>query len=298
LRGGAAFLSQQTKHFELSKGQWRLVIEAWLESSSAVETLESADNDDEEEPYCSENARWEAPDPESDHQYTYDAAEEAPSTAPRLTVDTLRAASEARASDEVHDILWRLMQEVDGLKDRESDLLGKLEIAETERAGLIGDLARATRDLGHLRTNVGQVIGKVQRMEQDAAIPSQDIQGSLDALAFEVLDPQGTVQRMKGQIGDLNDKFDSGGGISCHGLTFGSQKEFVNWYKRKNIINHAMFMDAVAVLHSITDVVVSDEQYNKTESRKRRTSSITAWNLRWCRPFTLWRPAVWLAGEW
>jgi hypothetical protein len=58
--------------------------------------------------------------------------------------------------------------------------------------------------------------------------------------------------------------------VSCHGLTFGSQKEFVKWYKGKHISNHAMFMDAIAVLHSITDAVVSDEQYNKTRESQTK----------------------------
>jgi hypothetical protein len=265
--GGAAFLSQQDKPFELSKGQWRFVIESWLESSRAVESL---DNDDEDEPDSGATDHWELPDPRRSGREARDAAEDMLGAEPRMTVDTARAESDAQALEEVHGILRHLVQEVNGLKGRESDLLDQLEFAATERSGLVGDLTRATRELGQLRAHIGQVAGRVQRVEQDAAHPTQDLQGSVDALAFDVLDPQGTVQRMKGQIAELNDKFDSGGGISCHGLTFGSQKEFINWYKRKNITNHAMFMDAVAVLHSITDAVVSDEQYNKTRESQTK----------------------------
>jgi hypothetical protein len=53
-------------------------------------------------------------------------------------------------------------------------------------------------------------------------------------------------------------------------MSFGSQKEFVKWYKQKGISNHAMFMDVVAVLHLITDSVVSDEQYNKTRESQSK----------------------------
>jgi hypothetical protein len=111
-------------------------------------------------------------------------------------------------------------------------------------------------------------------MESDAHLPvpgTADLQASVESLSYKILDKHGSVHRMKVQIAELNDKFDSGGGITCHGLLFGLQKEFIRWYKAKNIENHAMFMDGIAVLHSISDSVVSDEQYNKT--RKSQTKN-------------------------
>jgi predicted RNase H-like nuclease (RuvC/YqgF family) len=171
---------------------------------------------------------------------------------------------EMDAAEEIVNLLRQVKREVDRLKSRERVLEGRVDTMQVEHDGLVEDLARAHREVSALRINLNQTLGRVQRVEAEAGPSAPDLQTAMDSISFEVFDQQGTVQRLKTQMGELNDKFDSGGGVTCHGMSFGSQKEFVKWYKLKGISNHAMFMDAVAVLHSITDSVVSDEQYNKT----------------------------------
>jgi hypothetical protein len=279
--GGAALLSQTTLPFELSKGQWRFVMEAWLEKSLAVASLGSEEPGDGDEPGQETGAVWHMPnmsqwrDDEDDEGGNAYAAEPevGARVPPRLAVDTNLDRSERqedRAAQELGELVRRLMRDVTGLKEREYDLETQLDLLRTEHGGLTGDLARAQTELGAMRTHVGHMIGRVQRMEDDRGSSGQDVQASVDALSFDLLDPQGTIARMKRQISELNDKFDSGGGVTCHGVAFGSQTEFVKWYKLKGITNHAIFMDAVAVLHSITDAVVSDEQYNKTRESQTK----------------------------
>jgi hypothetical protein len=164
------------------------------------------------------------------------------------------------------EALLEMAQEVDYLRRSDRTLRTQLVMAQTERSGLAGDLSRAHRQIGGLQDQVTaqagsltQLLRRVQRMESDVHLPvpgAVDLQASVDLLSYAILDKHGTVHRMKAQIAELNDKFDSGGGIACHGLLFGSQKEFIRWYKAKNIENHVMFMDGVAVLHSISDSVV------------------------------------------
>jgi hypothetical protein len=277
--GCAALLSQTTPPFELSKGQWRFVMEAWLEKSLAVQSVESDDPDDGDEPAEPTGAVWNMPDPSRWRDDEDGGDEEAAvvevetRASPRLIVDTNwehRSRQADREAQDAVDAIRQMRREMNEIKSREEDLVAQVGFLRTEHGGLSGDLARAHHEIGALRTHVGHMIGRVQRAEDDRGSAGQDLQASVDALSFDMLDPQGTITRLKHQISKLNDKFDSGGGVSCHGVAFGSQTEFVKWYKQKKITNHAMFMDAVAVLHSITDAVVSDKQYNKTRESQTK----------------------------
>jgi hypothetical protein len=257
-------------------------MEAWLERSLAVQSLESEEpDDDDNEPNEATGSVWDMPnmthwrdDEDGGGGDDYVPGEGAGTRVPPgLAINTALddpSPQEERASQELGALVRRLLNDVNGLKNRESNLLTQLKILRTEHGGLAGDLARAHQEIGAMRTHVGHMIGRVQRAEDDKGSLGQDVQASVDALSFDMLDPQGTIARIKHQISELNDKFDSGGGVSCHGVAFGSQTEFVKWYKQKKITNHAMFMDAVAVLHSITDAVVSDEQYNKTRESQTK----------------------------
>jgi hypothetical protein len=274
--GGAALLSQTAKPFELSKGQWHFVMEAWLADSHTVEFLESDDQEDGNEVENSLDDRWNMPDlgtSDLGREEEVDGREvdEPTDTGPRLTVRTRTDVhDEADAAANLVAMMHRVMREVDHCKSREQDLTSQPRLVRTEQTGMAGDLSRAHQEINHLKLHVGRLIGRVQLAEETAGSPSAGVQSSLDLLSLDMDDTKGIVQRMKLQIGELNDKFDSGGGISCHGLSFGSQTEFERWYKRKGITNHAMFMDAIAVLHSITDPVVSDEQYNKTRESQTK----------------------------
>jgi hypothetical protein len=274
--GGAALLSQTAKPFELSKGQWRFVMEAWLADSHTVEFVDSDDHEDENEAARRKDTLWNLPDledqePSNEEGDDEPALDESQSARPRLTVRTrTEVHDDADAAADLAAMMQRIMREVDQVKDREASLTSQLRLMRTEQTGLVGDLSRAHQEIANLRTHVGHLIGRVQRAEESVGAPSTGVQSSLDLLTLDMDDTKGAMQRMKLQIGELNDKFDSGGGISCHGLSFGSQTEFVRWYKRKGITNHAMFMDAIAVLHSITDAVVSDEQYNKTRESQTK----------------------------
>jgi hypothetical protein len=207
-------------------------------------------------------------DPDEDEG---EPAIEEPPVAPRLAVVTRTSVeAEADAAAKLAAMKRRLMREMDAFKSREQSLVTQLAVMRGDQDRLVEKLVRANRDVGDLRTHVGQLIGRVQRVEGEAETTAPDVQAALDLVSIDMSDTKVTVERMKLQIGELSDKLDSGGGVSCHGLVFGSQKEFVRWYKQKNIANHAMFMDAVAVLHSISDAVVSDEQYNKTRESQTK----------------------------
>jgi hypothetical protein len=168
--GGAALLSQTAKPFELSMGQWRFVIEAWLEASLAVESVESEDQegDVEDEPEEPADPTWTMPDPsqESNGRSNYEDFGR-----PQLMVDTDFVAAgesdEQRAAEEMARMMRQLMYEVDRLKSREGSLTTQLGIMRTEQAGLAGDLSRAHKDAVALRTHVGRLIGQVRQLEED-----------------------------------------------------------------------------------------------------------------------------------
>jgi hypothetical protein len=278
--GGATLLYSDPDKLKLTKGQWRVVIESWLDAVKNVEAVESAE--EEQEPTGSEPARF---FPEGDDEEGEDdEAEDDNEPDFRYTRDPFEPvdpfAGTADVPTEQSKALLDMAREVEILKRTDQALKTQLKMARTELAGLAGDLTRAYRQIGGLQDQVTsqagsltQLVRRVQRMESEAHLPvpgAVGLQASVESLSYEILDKHGAVHRMKAQIAELNDKFDSGGGIACHGLTFGSQKEFIRWYKAKNIENHAMFMDGVAVLHSISDSVVSDEQYNKTRESQTK----------------------------
>jgi hypothetical protein len=68
----------------------------------------------------------------------------------------------------------------------------------------------------------------------------------------------------------FRDKLESGGGIECHGVKFGSKKELLAWYENQNISQPAIFLDALAILCAIrAPVKHKDEATKEWESQKK-----------------------------
>jgi hypothetical protein len=176
--GGAALLSQTAKPFELSKGQWRFVMEAWLADSHTVEFLESDDQEDGNEVENSLDDRWNMPDlgtsdlgreEDDDRREVYEPTD----TGPRLTVRTCTDVhDEADAAADLVAMMHRVMREVDACKSREQDLTSQLRLVRTEQTGMAGDLSRAHQEINHLKSHVGRLIGRVQLAEETAGSPS------------------------------------------------------------------------------------------------------------------------------
>jgi hypothetical protein len=302
LSGGAALLTRVDKPVRLTKGQWRVAIESWLDAEDQVLTIDSGESgsvilpsvDLSELPTSHEVDEEEEPDDDDDGgddgngddnlDYDLDGLDD-PHLAPVPVLDNLARNPRVRRVAQLgHDlgegaieVLQRLSREVRSLKDRDFEQEAQLVRLQEDRDGLAASVERArlqTRSLEQrldvVRTSVSPVIQRIQKVVH--GLLQVQTSAAVDSLTFEIFDAQGTLPRMKQQISELNDKFDSGGGITCHGVTFGSKTEFLRWYKLKGIVNHAMFMDAVAVLHSISDAVVSDEQYNKTRESQTKNA--------------------------
>lgn len=92
---------------------------------------------------------------------------------------------------------------------------------------------------------------------------------TLDQLSFEVLNTHGGLATLCQAVQEMKEKEASGGEIECHGVSFGSMLEAVNWFDHHGL-KTGMFADAKALLHCIQPSVVSQEWATKNmESQKK-----------------------------
>jgi hypothetical protein len=169
MSGGVALLSQTTPAFAMSKGQWHCVVEAWLESGNAVESLGSGDLDLGDDPNDHLEVGLDAPATDQAIDIDDDSKPPDERTADpisRLTVDT--GADETDAAEEIVNLLCQVKHEVDRLKSHERVLEGRVETMQVEHDGLVGDLA--------LRINLNQMLRHVQRVEVEAGLSAPDLQ--------------------------------------------------------------------------------------------------------------------------
>ena len=75
---------------------------------------------------------------------------------------------------------------------------------------------------------------------------------------------------LKLQFRQLKDTLESGGGIDCHGVQFASKRELITWFKSKKV-SISLFVDALALLHSIRGPVIHQEEASKQRKAQKET---------------------------
>lgn len=170
---------------------------------------------------------------------------------------------------------------------REMDLLRmKIETLEREalrRKDVVDTLADQVEHANHLLeqttrtlTRYGQALhsasAKIEQLErnQSKQHADQEQADQLERLNHEVFDSQGSFPLLKVQFTQMKDRLESGGGIDCHGVRFASKRELISWFQSREL-SIAIFVDALAMLHSIRSPVVHQDEASKQREAQGKT---------------------------
>ena len=113
-------------------------------------------------------------------------------------------------------------------------------------------------------TALQSVHNKTRQLEVQVAqaTPNSDQTAQLDRVVFDLYNQQGSFMAHKNHFTAFREKLESGGGIDCNGVNFASKREFLDWFDEKGP-PVAVFLDALAYLHSIRAAVVHQDDASK-----------------------------------
>ena len=303
MSSGAAVLADRENPFKMTKGMWRFVIDAWLEEPSEHSVVFSVPSD-----LTMVQEATEVPDPDEDEGNEYGDVEpgganvyaegndddegddeQSPDDKAEPSFRGMAASSGAGSvSARVAPQQQKARGDVAGGEaPRETLMLRKrvesLEFEAHRRKEQFNVLAGQVEHARHLLeqsnrtlTRYGQALQAASlkidqlELEQQHQHTDQDQAGQLERLTHEVFDSQGSFPLLKLQFTQLRDRLESGGGIDCHGIRFSSKRELISWYNARElkIVN---FVDALAMMHSIRNPVVHQDEASKQREAQVKT---------------------------
>ena len=163
-----------------------------------------------------------------------------------------------------------------------STLLQHLAALEANQASLAKDLQSTRLQYHEAILRVKQLeankdsslllLNKLRSMEESQA-QRGDLSAHLETietLRFAVEHPQGALQTLKSHVAALRSHLESGGGIECHNIRFGSKTELMQWFRRHDL-PVGIFCDAHALLHAIQAPVVHQDEASKNRESQAKT---------------------------
>ena len=124
----------------------------------------------------------------------------------------------------------------------------------------------------------------------------QDTEEMAKSARFHLTDPNGDVARLKTQFKNFKEKVESGGGITCNGITFTSQTELASWFKSRGL-TMGCFMDAHAMLHAIRASFIHTEDASKQMETRKKTDVPTSLDGAVLTSFATILPTIFVGGK-
>jgi hypothetical protein len=107
----------------------------------------------------------------------------------------------------------------------------------------------------------------------------------------------GDIQALRDQFITFRDRMESGGGIECHGVKFGSKNELLTWFDNQNISRPAIFLDALAVLGAIRAPVKHKDETTKEWESQRKIEFASDLDASMATSFETVLPSVLVGGK-
>jgi hypothetical protein len=279
----AGLLVDGENPYKLTKGQWQFVFDAWNASKGLrveVINLEEGNTPQDQE----------SPTAGFEHVEATDAGGPTLLQDPAPSVSTQGAGAQVYASavleltqrvdrrlDEM-DRAVRIAQE-EAVAAHNEWLRSPRTIAELEdRAeAALQEAVAARQDLDTQRQQNQELIQRLRRLEtvgdryqvgttMPTAVNAAELARCVEALFGRT----GDLQVLRNHLNTFRERMESGGGIECHGVKFGSKHELLVWFDDKNIAQPAIFLDALAILSAIrAPVKHKDETTKEWESQKK-----------------------------
>jgi hypothetical protein len=142
--------------------------------------------------------------------------------------------------------------------------------------------------LQHVERNFGEG-GLNSGMTQEQA-------DKLEQLERAVFAPQGSMENLKLQFSQFREKMESGGGITCNNITFGSKQELFNWFDTTEPPVE-IFMDALAYLHAIRSPVVYQDEATRQREAQIKTNMTNQLQVAVYTSFDTVIPSVFVGGK-
>jgi hypothetical protein len=281
--------------FRMTKGQWKFVIDSWR--ASQVEVLSESDED---------------LSPPASHP-TIDTSVTGLQEPGESIADTL-AFTTASPTDNVASLLAedpnflivremvrtleaRLVamdQNVAALTSRNRTLEEALEShrthsVESHRANsaVFRGIQERMTAVEHQAANAGDMIGD-----------GHSFRDRMDALDEAVFSSNGLVSQFRNNFTDFKEKFESGGGIECHGISFKSQRDCVSWFGRDaGALKIEVFLDGLAYLHAIREAVVHTDDATRQRESQIKTMMSTGLEVAVITSFDTILPSVLVGGK-
>jgi hypothetical protein len=307
---GAGLLTNGEDPFRLTKGQWQFVIDAWLAAQGLrVDTRAEPTPDPApaQDSPAGEFERVEAPD-EDNFWDPDEPPPMRPDPGPRSEdvldmLHEMHALMERRlagmdrgvqvAHDEAvaaHAEVARQRRVIEELEDRATTALQEAASARQEsesqhRASqaLAQRLRQAELDIGRLRT-------------AGVAAPTAG-GGDLERCKEALFGRTGELQALREQFVTFRDRMESGGGIECHGVKFGSKNELLAWFDNQNISHPAIFLDALAILSAIRAPVKHKDETTKEWESQRKIDFASDLDASMATSFETVLPSVLVGGK-
>lgn len=322
---GAALLLDGEAPFRLTRGQWRYVMDAW--HAGRVETIDDTDSSEVEKRATGEESP-KMEHPLADLTFMLDKLRVDTHNEERLEVGDIGNKAEPKQDDsddsededdydpaelkeELRALRHRVqIHEIDTIETaakHEEAIKALAEASEQEivkareRIRALEQTADAQRQ--QLQDFKETVTNALQLLANQNGTPQSHNNGMTDAekailvrVEHEVLNPLGTLETLRSRFTEFRDKQDSGGGITCHNVTFNSKTQLLAWFKEKH--QHIdYFLDALAYLHAIRPAVVHIEDATRQREREGKLNLGSALQTAVETSFDTIIPSVLLGGR-
>jgi hypothetical protein len=320
---GAALLIDGETPLRLTKGQWRLVMDAWY--AEQVQVLSDDDPSEKSRPRLptlqplTENLQVDtfflqtanqATESElkadhmsvlSDYSETLDLREEIKSLRRRQQILEIQRQNETDDQLEKFRVWSKAMEEQ--LAEAKNQVRNLETVVQTQQNQIRVAMDLAREQQQQMQDFKTAVSGTVQTLVTQ--IREHPGQGSgmtehqrevLDQLEQAVLMPQGDFAALRLRFTEFRDKFDSGGGITCHHITFNSKKQLLAWFEDKQ--QHIeYYLDGLAYLHAIRPAAVQIEEATKERERESKLNLGSSLRTAVETSFDTFVPSVLLGGK-
>jgi hypothetical protein len=280
---GAGLLNDHESPFRMTKAQWQFIIDAWNRPQGLQVTTQGLEEDvgpDVETSPATDFEHLEISDLDGEGPRP-EPATNSPAFNPQMqevvaALVELRARLERRI-EQAERGFQRALEELS--EAEQENRRQQLALAEVEeRAALVQRaMVKQQQELDRQRQQNQALAQRVVTLETSAArsrlgdsrVPSE-METELQRCTQALFGPMGQFQVLQNQFNTFRDRMESGGGVECHGVKFGSKNELLKWFDNQNITQPAIFLDALAILSAIrAPVKHKDEATKEWESQRK-----------------------------
>jgi hypothetical protein len=209
---------------------------------------------------------------------------------------------------EMHALMERRLAGMDrGLQVAHAEVARQRRVMEEleDRATTALQEAASARQEGEAQYRASQVLAqRLRQAELDigrlrtagVAAPTAG-GGDLERCKEALFGRTGELQALREQFVTFRDRMESGGGIECHGVKFGSKNELLAWFDNQNILHPAIFLDALAILSAIRAPVKHKDETTKEWESQRKIDFASDLDASMATSFETVLPSVLVGGK-